>query len=327
VRAAVVTQCGRSPQLLEHPDPHAGNGEALVRVTAAPITPLDFLCASGTSYWGPPAVPYVPGVQGIGEVIEGSALRPGSQVWFPTTAGMAAGDGSMAELAAVGEASAVALPDGLAPTTAAALGLSAVAALLALTSTGRLSDGECVVVLGAAGTVGQCAVQLARHLGASRVVGVVHRPASRVRAEARGADLVVDTSQVDPAQLADVLREACGGGSDLVIDAVFGPAATAALATLRAHGRLVQLGGAGSPTATFDSATIRSRSLAILGYTNAALSPQQTAAALTTVFELAARGTLDVDHGVHALAEVETAWSRQASGEASERAVLVPAAT
>ena len=66
-------------------------------VTAAPITPLDLLCASGTSYFGVPRTPYVPGVQGVGTV-------DGRAVWFPTSAGMAPGDGSMAELAAVAAA-------------------------------------------------------------------------------------------------------------------------------------------------------------------------------------------------------------------------------
>ncbi|GAA3156604.1 hypothetical protein [Nonomuraea salmonea] len=53
-----------------------GAGELLVRVLAAPITPLDVLCAGGASYFGAPATPYVPGVQGVGTV-------GGRLVWFP----------------------------------------------------------------------------------------------------------------------------------------------------------------------------------------------------------------------------------------------------
>ena len=60
------------------------------------IVPLDLLCASGTSYFGRPAVPYVPGVQGVGVIETSPTLDPGTRVWFATSAGMAAGNGSLA---------------------------------------------------------------------------------------------------------------------------------------------------------------------------------------------------------------------------------------
>jgi NADPH:quinone reductase-like Zn-dependent oxidoreductase len=97
VRAAVLTQPGEPPAPGEHPDPVAGVGETVVRVTAAPVVPLDLLCASGTSYFGRPAVPYVPGVQGVGVVESSAVLAPGTRVWFATSAGMAPGDGGLAE--------------------------------------------------------------------------------------------------------------------------------------------------------------------------------------------------------------------------------------
>ena len=66
--AAVIVQHGAPPVYRQHPMPRRAAGQALVRVIAAPISPLDLLCASGTSYFGPPALPYVPGVQGVGSV-------------------------------------------------------------------------------------------------------------------------------------------------------------------------------------------------------------------------------------------------------------------
>src|SRR3954465_12749106 len=88
---------GGTPSWSDHPDPGDAPGQSLVRVTAAPVVPLDLLCASGTSYFGRPAVPYVPGVQGVGVVERSNALPPGTKVWFATSAGMAPGDGSLAE--------------------------------------------------------------------------------------------------------------------------------------------------------------------------------------------------------------------------------------
>ena len=99
MRAATITAHGRPPEVLDRPDPVPGDGELLVAVTAVPLTPLDLLCATGTSYFGPPALPYVPGVQAVGVVRRGPGHLLGSRVWFPTVAGMAPGDGGLAELA------------------------------------------------------------------------------------------------------------------------------------------------------------------------------------------------------------------------------------
>jgi NADPH2:quinone reductase len=107
MRAVLLDQCGQPPSIGHRETPTAGDGELVVRVTAASITPLDLLCASGKSYFGAPATPYVPGVQGVGELPDGTA------VWFATTAGMRPGDGSMAEYALVRPADTVALPDGV----------------------------------------------------------------------------------------------------------------------------------------------------------------------------------------------------------------------
>ena len=129
IPAALVHAPGEPPRAGEVPEPVAGPGELLVAVTAAPITPLDRLCASGTSYFGCPAMPYVPGVQGVGIVEQGAGrILPGTLVWFATSAGMAPGDGSMRGLVAVAEHDVVPLPDGVDPVLVAALGLSAVAA-------------------------------------------------------------------------------------------------------------------------------------------------------------------------------------------------------
>lgn len=80
--AAVIHTHGAPPAYLLRPMPRRGNGQILVQVTAAPISPLDLLCASGTSYFGAPQLPYIPGVQGVGTVVEGDSFAPGQRVWF-----------------------------------------------------------------------------------------------------------------------------------------------------------------------------------------------------------------------------------------------------
>ena len=289
----------------------------MVRVTAAPITPLDVLCATGSSYFGVPRTPYVPGVQGVGTVDD----RP---VWFPTTAGMAPGDGSMAGLASVPRADLVALPDGADPALVAALGLSAVAAHMALSWRGELTAGEQVLVLGAGGVVGQAAVQLSHEAGARRVVAGARSPAAQDRARHAGADAVVALDTDDVAELAGRMEAACDGPVDLVIDPLFGAPAAAAARTLRAGGRLVHLGSSAGETCPIDSSTLRSRSLRLLGYTNNELTRAQRSAAVATIAEQAARGALTVAREIVALDDATAAWERQAAGSAAGRIVLTP---
>jgi NADPH:quinone reductase-like Zn-dependent oxidoreductase len=196
-----------------------------------------------------------------------------------------------------------------------------VAAWMALTWRGRLRAGERVLVLGAGGTVGQVAVQAAVALGAGAVVAASRREAARRRALDRGAAATVDLS--DPDGLAERMRDAAGGPVDLVVDPVGGAASTAALLVLGDHGRLVHLGAAGGPTATFSSAALRSGSHSILGYTNNALAREQRAAALTSVLELAAAGRCEVAHETVPLGAVADAWVRAGSAPDS-RLVVVP---
>ena len=322
MNAALITAHGRPPELGRHEVAEPGAGQCLVRVTAAPLNPLDLICASGTSYFGPPALPYVPGVQGVGEVLRGDQLPAGARIWFGTDAGMRPGDGSLAELAVAEEARAVPVPDGLDDLTAAALGLSAVAAWMVLTGPGRLARGEGVLVLGASGVVGQVAVQAARLLGAGRVVATARSAAGRELARELGADAVLDPAgTVD--ELTERLRAACGDRLGVVVDPVCGDPATAALRVLGAGGRLVNLGSSAGPSAVFDSAVVRSRQLSVLGYTNNALSPEDLRGALSTVFEHAAAGRLRVTHHAVPLTEAAQHWSPVA-GPAGGRTVFRP---
>ena len=287
MNAAGLPRHAGEPTYHDHPDPVTAPSRSLVRTAAAPIVPLDLLCAGGTSYFGPPALPYVPGVQGVGSVVESAAFPTGTRVWFATPAGMAPGDGSMAERCVVDDTDLVVIDSAssLDDAQVAAVGLSGVAAWMALTWRAGLRVGETVVVLGATGVVGRSALAAARHLGAGRVVAVCRGTTAEADLIAAGADAVVSTGDgaADPVDLGRRIAEAAGGPAQVVVDPVFGPVATAAAAALGPGGRLVNIGGTAGDSAEFSSAVLRGRSIAILGYTNNALSPSQRADALRSV--------------------------------------------
>jgi NADPH:quinone reductase-like Zn-dependent oxidoreductase len=323
MHAAVVCRHGEPPVYQPHPAPGRGPGQALIKVTAAPINPLDLLCASGTSYFGPPPLPYVPGAQGVG-IIAAADTRPvGERVWFSCDAGMRPGDGAMAEFCVAPEAGVLPLPDRVSDDLAAALGLSALAAWMALSLRGGLKPGEHVVILGASGTVGQVAVQAARLLGAAQVVGACRDAHGRRRALDLGADAVADLEGNDPEIIARRLAGAANGRIDLVVDPVWGIPAAAALRVLSPNGRLVNLGSAAGAEAALSSATLRSGVLSVLGYTNNALSAEQKAAALAEILAHAGAGRLTTDRKSYPLSKAAEAWSH--TGRAPHhRGVLIP---
>ncbi|HEY7043588.1 MAG TPA: zinc-binding alcohol dehydrogenase family protein [Nocardioidaceae bacterium] len=323
MHAAVLHTPGEPVTYADHPDPVQAAGQTLIRVKAAPVVPLDLLCASGTSYFGRPQVPYVPGVQGVGVVAASESIPGGSRVFFATEAGKQPGDGGMAELCAVPDGDVIPVTADVDDAALAALGLSAVAAWMILTWRARLREGERVLVLGAGGAVGQAAIGAARLLGARRVVAVCRSSAADQRAREAGADEVVRlTDDVD--RLTEQFRDAVDGAVDVVVDPVFGVAATAASRVLANGGRLVNLGGASGDTAPFSSSVLRSRSAGVLGYTNDALSVEQRREAFDAVVSHAAAGRMHVAHETWPLADAENAWTLQASGRASGRLVLIP---
>ena len=191
MRAALLRDFGDLPEAAELTPPDAGDGRALVRVSAAPINQLDLLIGFGRFYGGAPKPPYVPGVEGVGTIVDGDELNPGTRVWFAFER-YDSTRGSMGELSAIEEARTVVLEHGIDDVTAAALGLTGLAAWMSL-ARGRVTDGEQVLVLGAAGAVGQVALQAARILGAGRVIGASRSEEGRAIAEKLGADAVVDS--------------------------------------------------------------------------------------------------------------------------------------
>jgi NADPH2:quinone reductase len=317
VRALTLTEHGMPPRLVDLPTPDPGEGTVLVDVTAAPLTPLDVLVASGTSYFGAPALPYVPGVQGVGRLVD----DPDRRVWFTTSAGIEAGDGSMAERAVVAADRLLTLRHDVPDHLVAALGLSAVAADGALRR-GRMAPGDRVLVLGAGGVVGQVAVALAAARGAESVTALSRGPESVARAQGLGATVAIDAESVEPEKLTETLREAVPDGVTLVVDPVWGGPAAAALAALAPGGRLVNLGDAAGSTLPLASALVRSRSVEILGYTNLALSWSDQVSALDDVLGIAESGQLDVATRVVDPAGLPAAWRDYADGSVRGRVVV-----
>ncbi len=191
MRAAVVEAVGSPPAVGDVDEPVLDAGSALVAVDAVPLNPVEIRVAAGR-HAREAQPPYVPGVEGVGRVVESSRIPPGRRVRFESAAlpGFG-GNGTLAERAAVPEVSLAVLPDEAPDDLAAALGVVGITALLAIERAAP-AGGERVLVLGATGAVGQVAVQLAKLLGAGRVVGAGRNAERLERVRELGADAVVE---------------------------------------------------------------------------------------------------------------------------------------
>ncbi len=227
--------------LVELPEPEPshmltpGTG-VVVEVHAAGVSFPELLQTRGQYQMRPP-LPFVPGSEVGGVVLsapEGAAVKPGDRVAAFCALG------GFAETAVAPEFFAFALSPELDFAQGAALILNYHTAYFALLLRGRLSQGETVLVHGAAGGVGTACLQVARALGA-KTIALVSSEAKRAVAEQAGADQTLLLSD----GWKDEVLELSGGGVEMVLDPVGGDRFTDSLRSLREGGRLVVVGFAG----------------------------------------------------------------------------------
>ena len=312
MRAAIVERFGEHPRITDLDEPASAPGMALIRVLAAAVNPLDVAIAAGRHYAPAPALPYVPGSEGVGTVVRSGSFPQGTRVRFESRPG-GGGSGALAEVTLAAEETLVELPADAGDEVAAAVGIAGLAAWLALERRARLREGETVLVLGASGAVGQFAVQVARLLGAGRVVAAARDEAGLRRARELGADATVVLDERPTDELADGFREAAGGDVDVVVDPLWGAPAVAALDALGPGGRLVNLGQSAGIEATFSSASVRGKMRSILGHANQLTPPEERRDAYRTLLDHAVAGRMRVEVEVLPLEEISRAWETQAS--------------
>ena len=310
MRAAVLREYG-VPSFGDFEEPSADPGQAVVEVLAAGLNPVDVAIRAGRFYAGRPALPSVAGREGVG-------LLDGARVYFDAPI---APYGSMAERALIDQGSTYPIPDGVEDGVAVALGISGLAAWLALTWRAELQPGEHVLVLGASGVLGQIAVQAAKLLGAERVVAAARSREGLERCLEIGADASVRLGE--PADLAGALAEAANGRIDVVVDPLFGEPLVAALNAASFGARIVQLGAGAGAEAMVPSAAIRGKMLVLMGHTNFATPPEVKREAYRRLAEAAAGGGIAVEVDPMGLEQVGEAWRRLQEGS-HRKIVLVP---
>jgi NADPH2:quinone reductase len=310
MKAAVLHEYG-VPRVGDFQEPAAGPDQAVLDVLAAGVNPVDISIAAGRFYAGKPPLPSICGREGVG-------MLDGERVYFDTPVFPF---GSMAERTLIEASSAYPVPDAVKDGVAIALGISGLAAWLALTWRAGLKQGEHVLVLGASGVLGQIAVQAAKLLGAGRVVAAARSPQALERLLALGADATVRLDQGD--EVSAAMSDAAEGRIDVVVDPLFGAPFAAAVDAASFAARLVHVGTAAGTDATLSSPSIRGKMLEIMGHSNFASPPQRRREGYAWLADAAAQGKVLVEAEALPLEQVADAWRRVEAGS-HKKIVLVP---
>ncbi|CAN5335832.1 zinc-binding alcohol dehydrogenase family protein [soil metagenome] len=306
MKAAVVSEFGRPPRYGEWPDPVAhSDHEQVVEVLAAGLHPRVRSQAGGSHYTSTDELPLVPGIDCVGRAADGSLIY---FVLPDVTLG------SMAERTVVDVRRSIPLPADADVARLAAAMNPAMSSWVALKKRVAFEPGQSVLVLGATGSAGQLAIQVARHLGAGEVIAAGR---GRARLDALGADRAIDLEAGDIS---------LAGNVDIVLDYLWGPPAEAAIMPLL-HGRddggrllsWVQIGAVAGPTVALPSEALRQANIHFLGSGQGSVSAVGILETLPSLVEQV--GSFSIDVVSKPLAEVESVWPERAG---TERVVLVP---
>jgi NADPH:quinone reductase len=307
MRAALVRELGRAPEVGDAPEPEGG---VVVEIVAAPLNPIDLAVAAGRNPAGNPPLPFVPGCEGIG-------TADGRLVWVYRGGIGIARNGCMAQRVATPEEALFAVPEGADPALAGAMGIAGMAGWVSLAWRAPVRQEDVVLVLGATGTVGAVATQAARLLGAKRIVAAGRNQEALERLDADA------TVRLDGGDLADVLREACDGGPTLIFDPLWGEPLAAALEAATRGARVVQLGQSAAATAELSSAAIRFKGIELYGFSNFNVPKDVLEREYGRLVGHAMRGEIRVEIERLPLDDVADAWARQAESP-HRKLVLIP---
>ena len=246
MQAAVVTANGL--ELRDVPMPKPGPQQVLVAVRASGLNRADLGVAAGHAHGRVGGVGTIPGIEFAGEVAEVghevTSVKPGDRV-------MCSGSGSYCEYALADMGRCVPIPaNNMSYEQAAVLPVALQTMHNALVTAGRLQAGDTVLIQGASSGVGLMGLQIARLMGAKKVLGTSTNAGRRARLAAFGADLAVDTT--NPKWADEVLAATGGKGVDLIIDVVSGGVANENMRAAALRGRIVNVGRLGGERGEFD---------------------------------------------------------------------------
>jgi NADPH:quinone reductase-like Zn-dependent oxidoreductase len=313
MKAAVVTAAGKAPVYGDFDAPIVKAGEELISVRASALSQFSKSRASGSHYSSDADFPSVAGSDGVG------ITQDGRRVYFVLPE---APFGALAEICPVRSNQCVELPDSLDEITAAAIANPGMSAWAALVERAHLVAGETVLVNGATGTAGRLAVQLAKYLGAGKIIATGRNEQELEEVKKLGADVVIPFTlgMLHPSGVRDyenALKQIFASGINVVIDYLWGASAkTVIVAIAKAVDdgtavRFVHVGGASrEENIELPGAVLRSSAIVVMGSGIKSVRLSVLLHAIRSVFEAVQPADLKIATTVVPLSDIEGIWDK-----------------
>jgi NADPH2:quinone reductase len=221
------------------------------------------------------------------------------------------------------------LPDGISDVTAAGIANPAMSSWVALTVRAKFVAGESALILGATGVAGQLAVQIAKRLGARRVIAAGRNAQALEKLRELGADATISLDEEHEALVSAFRREWAEAGVDVVLDYLWGHPTESALEAISQKGLqiassricFIQIGESAGHTISLRADALRSSKVELLGSGFGSASLEQIWQALGEFFTVAAQKPFQFETRIAPLREIEALWN---SSEQGVRLVFQP---
>ncbi|BEJ11710.1 hypothetical protein CspHIS471_0201700 [Cutaneotrichosporon sp. HIS471] len=309
MKAAIVESAGSAPVYGDIAAPTPTGDQVVVNMTAAALSNLTKMRAAGTHYSGSTPFPFVPGFDGVGK-------HNGERVYFALPDGKY---GALGEQALVNRAFLRPIPADLDDATAAAIANPGMSAWGSMVHRAHLQSGETVLVNGATGTAGRICVQLAKLLGAGKVIATGRNVNELEQVKALGADVVIpfnlpgSEEEFKTAIVAEYKK-----GVDVIVDYLYGPSASIILSAIPGNledghrVRFVNVGTAGGAgEIPISAALLRSSALEMMGSGLASIPMSVLLDSIGEVFKVASKIKLADDDVQVPLADISKAWAQK----------------
>ena len=314
MHAAVIQSFDAPPRYAIFEDPVAGEGEELVEVSAVGLHPIVRALANGSHYGASSQLPVIAGVDGVGRLADGSRMYFGM---------LRPPFGTFAERSITMRALCLPIPDEIDDATAAAMPNPGMSSWAALNIRARFAAGDSILILGATGVAGRLAVQIAKRLGARRVVAAGRNPQALEELPSLGADAVISLDQEREALVSAFRAEWMKDKIDVVLDYLWGTPAERVLEAISQKGlahaaariRYIQVGNSAGPEITLRAETLRSSGLELIGSGFGSASLEEIFRSAAEFLKEAARRPFDFTIRTAPLREVESLWNTRESGE------------
>lgn len=322
MKAAVINKLGDIPRYKDFSDPVLNDGDVEVKVEAVILDYAIKTLAAGAHFASKqfyPNLPAIVGHSGIG------SLEDGTLVSFR---GIKPPYGSMAEKVVIPKACATPVPEGITVEQAAVIPSASLSSLGPLKYVAKLQAGETVLINGATSVSGMLAVQIAKYLGAGRVIGTGRNQESGEKLKELGADAFINLNQPD-GKVVEALKKEARNGYDVILDYLWGHPAEViinsftptALGAPSKRTRFVLIGGLAGWTAQLSGQSLITSGLEIYGMIGAHTPPEALVEGTSLVWDMIKQGKLGMDIAKYPLKDIEKVWNMEEHGK---RIVIVP---